>query len=157
MKKIRQDLGLDKLLGTNFNKMTEFLLFLDDYRIPIDCATYMYRRNVDCRIYHRDWKIVRSYLQFIRSIEENGLPDFISFDYDLADVFELKEQIPLEEWFDLENNREYTGLDCATWLIDYCRTNNKPLPKYAIHSANPDGAEKIEKLFIDIKNGISNH
>lgn len=130
------------------------LLFLDDYRMPIDCASYMYRKNVDCRIYHKEWSIVRSYWQFVKWIKKNGLPDFISFDHDLADVVELKEELPIEQWFDLENNKEYTGMDCAKWLVNYCLDNDKPLPKYAVHSANPAGAENIEGLFQSfLKNG----
>ena len=116
-------------------------LFLDDWRIPLDCGTYMYRRGVDCKIYHEEWQIVRSYGQFVNHIEQNGLPEFISFDYDLCDVAELKETLLVTEWFNLETNEIYTGLDCVKWLISYCKQNNKELPKYAIHSANPDGME----------------
>ena len=92
------------------NKENTTLLFLDDYRMPIDCANYMYRKNVDCRIYHKEWNIVRSYWQFVKWIEENELPDFISFDHDLGDVVELKEELPIEQCFDLENKKEYTGM-----------------------------------------------
>jgi len=121
-------------------------LFLDDYRVPIDCARYMYRKGVDCRIYHEEWIIVRSYGQFIKWIVDNGLPEIISFDHDLTDVVELKEDLPIEEWFDLENSREYTGMDCARWLMNYCLETNKPLPKYVIHSSNPDGSKNMEEL-----------
>ena len=93
------------------------LLFLDDYRMPIDCASYMYRKNVDCRIYHKEWNIVRSYWQFTKWIEQNGLPDFISFDHDLADVVELKEELPIEQWFDLENNKEF-AVDIPRFSLD---------------------------------------
>ncbi len=124
------------------------LLFLDDYREPIDCAKYMYRKGVDCKIYHEQWNIVRSYGQFVKWITENGLPEFISFDHDLGDVEELKEDLPVEEWFDLENNREYNGMDCAKWLVEYCMDNKLQLPKYAVHSANPAGTENIEGLFL---------
>ena len=124
----------------------EKLLFLDDYRMPIDCASYMYRKGVDCKIYHKEWHIVRSYIQFINWINKNGLPDFISFDHDLADVFELKEELPIEQWFDFDNNREYTGMDCAKWLVNYCLDNNKSLPRFVVHSANPSGMANIEGL-----------
>ncbi len=123
------------------------MLFLDDYRLPVDCATYMYLRQVDCKIYHKEWVIVRSRGQFVEWIERNGLPEFISFDYDLCDATQLKEELPVEEWFDAENNREYNGLDCATWLVEHCHKNNKPLPGYAIHSANPAGVESLKNLF----------
>ena len=122
-------------------------LFLDDWRIPRDCATYMYYRT-DCRIYQEEWDIVRSYGQFIKWIEDNGVPDLVAFDYDLADVAELKESLPFEEWFDLDENRVYTGLDCAKFLLSYCNERKIKFPEYVIHSANPDGSEEIKNLLV---------
>jgi hypothetical protein len=124
-------------------------LFLDDHRVPPDCAQYMYSRGVNCTVYHEEWVIVRSYGQFIKWIEENGLPDLIAFDHDLADVPELKETLPLEEWFDLENSREYTGMDCARWLANYCSQKGLKLPEYSVHSMNPQG-------YLDIKDYLKN-
>ncbi len=129
------------------------LLFLDDERAPIDCATYMYRRAVDCRVYHKEWHIVRSHGQFINWIEENGLPEFISFDYDLTDNFELKATLPVEEWFDFVNNKDYKGIDCAKWLLKYCSDNNNPLPAFAVHSANHYGTIEINELIKKHHNG----
>lgn len=120
-------------------------LFLDDWRIPRDCAAYMYHR-ADCRIFHESWDIVRSYGQFARWIESNGVPDLVAFDYDLADVAELKAELPIEEWFSMEEDRVYTGLDCALFLLEYCAERRLPFPKYVIHSANPDGAAEIKTL-----------
>jgi hypothetical protein len=134
-----------------FNKTNPILLFLDDWRQPIDCVSYMNTRGVDCGVYYKDWVIVRSYLQFVKWIEENGLPDVISFDHDLADVEELKEELSKEHWFDTENNKEYTGMDCAKWLVNYCLDNNLSLPDYIVHSANPAGVKNIEGLFISFK------
>ena len=122
-------------------------LFLDDWRIPRDCATYMWRRT-DCRIFNEDWDIVRSYGQFVKWVEDNGVPDLVAFDYDLADVEELKEELPIEEWFDLEKNKVYTGLDCASFLLGYCKERGLEFPEYVIHSANPDGAELIKNLLV---------
>ena len=124
-------------------------LFLDDWRIPVDCATYMWRRT-DCTVFHEDWDIVRSYGQFIKWVETNGVPDLVAFDYDLADVEELKEELPIEEWFDLDENRVYTGLDCAKFLLNFCKKNNLKLPEYIIHSANPCGSEEIKRLILKI-------
>lgn len=120
-------------------------LFLDDWRIPRDCATYMWQRT-DCRVFHEEWEIVRSYGQFVKWIMKNGLPHLVSFDYDLADVEELKENLPIEEWFDINENRIYTGLDCALFLLEYCREMNLELPMYIIHSANPDGTTAIKNI-----------
>lgn len=125
-------------------------LFLDDNRVPLDCATYMYRCGVDCRIYHEDWEIVRSYKQFVDWIKANGLPDMIAFDHDLADVPELKEVLDIDEWFDVENNREYTGNDCAKFLVNYCLKHGKELPKCTVHSVNPDGKRRIIATLNDL-------
>lgn len=125
-------------------------LFLDDNRIPIDCATYMYRFGVDCRIYHEEWIIVRSYKQFVEWIKANGLPDMIAFDHDLADVPELKESLDINEWFDLENNREYTGNDCAKFIVQYCQQHSLELPDCTVHSANPDGKKNIIATLNDL-------
>lgn len=132
----------------------EKLLFLDDYRQPIDCASYMYRKGVDCKIYHKEWNIVKSYGQFINWINQNGLPDFISFDHDLNDLEELQESLEKNEWFDSISNKEYTGMDCAKWLVNYCLDNNKSLPKFAVHSANPCGASNIEGLLNNFKEKV---
>lgn len=121
-------------------------LFLDDWRIPQDCAQYMWQRKVNCTIFHEEWNIVRSYGKFTKWIEINGVPDLVAFDYDLADVEELKEELSIEEWFDLNENRVYTGLDCAKFLLNYCKINNLEFPEYIIHSVNPDGIEEIKNL-----------
>lgn len=121
-------------------------LFIDDYRMPIDCTTYMYARGVDCEIYRQQWHVVRSHGQFVKFIEDNGMPDVISFDHDLADVEELREDLPFEEWFDLSGNREYTGMDCAKWLVERCMDTGERLPAYLVHSVNPAGRANIEGL-----------
>jgi hypothetical protein len=128
-------------------------LFLDDLRVPLDCpkAHYMSYRKIDLRIYHEEWYVVRSHGQFVKWIEENGLPDLISFDHDLGDDSNLKGVLPIEEWFDLENNREYTGMDSAKWLVGYCIDNELPLPEFAVHSANPAGYDNINGLLNSFK------
>lgn len=128
-------------------------LFLDDLRIPYDCLTihYMRYRVNDLSIYHADWDIVRSHGQFIKWIEHNGLPDIISFDHDLGNSTNLKGTLPIEEWFDVDNNLEYTGMDSAKWLVSYCLDNNLKLPNFVVHSANPSGYENINGLLTSFK------
>ncbi|MEI8205105.1 MAG: cyclic-phosphate processing receiver domain-containing protein [Bacteroidota bacterium] len=109
-------------------------LFLDDCRIPSDSAKYMRQRNIDSSIYLKNWIIVRSYNEFVEWIEQNGLPDVISFDHDLGN--------------------DLSGMDCAKWLINYCLDNCKSLPLYAVHSANPPGAANIEGLFKSFQKSI---
>lgn len=126
-------------------------LFLDDERLPIDCCHYMTRRGIDVRIYHDEWVIVRSYGQFTKYLVDNGLPDLISFDHDLGDVPELKTILDFEEYFHSDENREYNGMDCAKYLIDYCIDNDKKLPLYVVHSMNPTGTENIKSILDNYK------
>lgn len=128
-------------------------LFLDDLRVPLDClkVDYMTYRQIDLRIYLMDWVIVRSHGQFVKWIIENGMPDLISFDHDLGDDTNLKEVLPIWEWFDIDNNREYTGMDSAKWLVNYCLDNDLVLPDFAVHSANPAGYENIKSLLTSFK------
>jgi hypothetical protein len=128
-------------------------LFLDDLRIPTDCPKthYMIFRCVDLKIYHEEWDIVRSHGQFVNWVTNNGLPDIISFDNDLGDDTNLKGVLPIEEWFDVDNNREYTGYDSAKWLVNYCIDNNLKLPEFVVHSANPVGYENIKGLLESFK------
>ena len=56
-------------------------LFLDDKRNVTD--TYKYTNNP---VYlSGDWIIVRNYDSFVDTIKKHGLPNFVSFDHDLAD------------------------------------------------------------------------
>lgn len=125
---------------------TQRRLFLDDWRIPRDCAQYMWQRKVDCKIFHEEWDIVRSYGQFVAWVEKNGIPDLVSFDYDLDDVDELKEELPFEDWFNLEENRPYKGTDCLRYLIRKCNDTGTKLPNCIIHSVNPDGCQELKEL-----------
>jgi hypothetical protein len=102
-------------------------LFLDDIRFPYDVYEYTHQPI----FLQEKWEIVRDYNDFIEWITKNGLPDFISFDHDLADI---------------QNNTEKTGYECAKWLVDYCLDNNLGCPKFYCHSMNPVGRDKIKGL-----------
>ncbi|WP_099365490.1 cyclic-phosphate processing receiver domain-containing protein [Sphingobacterium sp. 1.A.4] len=73
----------------------------------------------------------RSYAEFVKYIEKNGLPDFISFDHDLG--------------------LEKSGYDCAIWLVNYCMDNVLMLPDFEVHSQNPVGKENISSLLYNFK------
>jgi len=123
------------------------LLFLDDIRNPDD--PYVISNIPEIR--SRRVYIVRSYHEFVKWIAENGLPDEISFDHDLAD----EHYVPSKFWNDYDKSREYqeqqtytekTGYDCARWLVEYCQREKQRLPGIYIHSANPVGANNIRQL-----------
>ena len=107
-------------------------LFLDDLRNPKDCLTY-----IENPVYNENWEIVRTFNEFKEWILNNGLPDLVSFDHDLADYDSL--------------GNEFTGKDCANFLVDYCLDNNCILPNFLIHSANPSGVINIGSLLSNFK------
>lgn len=115
-------------------------LFLDDFRVPEDAANYMHPRF--SKFYRAEWDIVRNYNQFVEYIEINGIPDMVSFDHDLGDEHYAPIGIGYDEFV------EKTGYHCMKWMIDYIIDNKiKKLPHVLIHSANPVGAENIERLW----------
>jgi len=89
-----------------------YKLFLDDLRKAPDDS----------------WVVVRSVKDFIKVIEERGMPDVISFDHDLG----------TESYEVLAS----TGMDAAKWLVE-----KELIPKKVmVHSANNVGAENIRRL-----------
>lgn len=112
-------------------------LYLDDIRTPT--------QNIPG---YKPWDVVRNYEEFVDYITTNGIPDFISFDHDLADehmvdyvdqVQKLGFQSPNYDLY-----KEKTGLDCARFLCEYAQTNGLTIHKCAVHSHNPVGALNIQ-------------
>lgn len=114
-------------------------LFLDDFREPWEVS------------YSDDWIVVRSFGCFADWIDENGLPDIVSFDHDLADNHILRAALPVKSWYSESKERAYTGLDCARYVVECCMDDGLPLPEFLVHSANPEGKEKIETLLNNFK------
>lgn len=126
-----------------------YKLFLDDKRNPVHCVTYMHLRiGKKNPIYlENGWVIARNYESFKNTIESMGLPEFISFDHDLAiEHYGIgTESKEAWEWYHMRTDREMTGYDCAKWLVNYCLDNKLVLPEYAVHSDNPVGSDNILK------------
>lgn len=117
------------------NKSNKRLLFLDDRGKPSDYVNDMSSRDdVDENLYRKEWHIVRSYDEFINWVRQFGVPDLVSFDYDLGD-------------FTTGNVHGFTGLDCAKWLINYCKDNSEPRPKIIVHSTNQEHIDDFATLF----------
>jgi hypothetical protein len=124
-------------------------LFLDDVRIPKD-AIGLVPSKYNQFYWENDWIVVKNYDEFVHYILLNGLPDFVSFDHDLADFhYDFKpedyDNMSEEEMILKFGSMEKTGLDCSKFLVDYCIEYDKELPSYLVHSANPSGKENIEK------------
>ncbi|MDZ7817261.1 MAG: cyclic-phosphate processing receiver domain-containing protein [Aliarcobacter sp.] len=94
-------------------------LYLDDIRTP--------KNN--------DFIIVRSFQEAVKFVQQNGIPNYISFDHDLGcDEF---------------NNNYPSGYDFAKWLIEMNLDNVYKFPKdfkFNVHSANPIGKANIEGI-----------
>lgn len=114
------------------------LLWLDDCRDPMD-------KEIDWMIFSclgRNCNIiwVKTYRDFIKYIQDNGLPDGINFDHDIEN-FHISKSSYIEK----------TGFDCAKWLVNYCIDNKLKLPKWYTHSANPVGKANIDGLLTNFK------
>jgi hypothetical protein len=117
----------------------KYSLFLDDFRYVEWVSWIAYPAGPS-------WYMSRHYYDFVETIEEKGLPDLVSFDYDLDlnDIF-IKGEKPYK-----------TGLDCAKWLIEYCEKNKLPFPRAAVHSTNIEGSKAIYetvKAYLEKQNG----
>ena len=115
-------LWLDDIRDPYTGKFSVEVLYLKEEYLEIEPDTKK------CKVY---W--VKTQSEFENYIKENGLPDLISFDNDLG-----------------IGNGE--GYDCAKWLVEYCIDNDKELPLWYVHSANPVARENIEKLLNNFKN-----
>lgn len=120
-------------------------IFLDDFRIPRDCISYMSTRIGDkTKNYAEEWIIVKNYNEFKEAIKNNhDNISHISFDHDLAD-----EHYDDSLW---ENNpdhisKEKTGKDCAIYFKEYYDFHKLEYPEIYIHSMNPVGCERIKNV-----------
>jgi len=134
-------------------------LFLDDVRIPKD-AIGLVPSKYNQFYWENDWIVVKNYDEFVHYILLNGLPDFVSFDHDLADFhYDFKpedyDNMSEEEMILKFGSMEKTGLDCSKFLVDYCIEYDKELPSYLVHSANPSGKENIEKYLENAKKHLN--
>ena len=120
-------------------------LFLDDIRIPVECAEYMKKRiGKDADHYKEDWVTVRNYEEFVDYLHNNDVPQIVSFDHDLAHEHYAKIEFNPENYsIYTEDFKEKTGNDCAKFLVNFCRNKEVSLPECFVHSMNPVGIDNI--------------
>jgi hypothetical protein len=119
--------------------MSKYYLLLDDVRSLEDVKAYTqfpsYLDNVA-------WTIVKSYNEFIEIILKLGLPEYITFDMDLAD-----EHYDKRTWLkENPNYKEKDGIECVKFLINFCLDKKLKFPKCQIHSMNPVKKERAANL-----------
>lgn len=124
----------------------EINLFIDDVRMPSECALYMHRRigKLNTMYINEDWIICRDFFQFVRALKKNDLSKIktVSFDHDLADIH----YDPSSDTESFAYN-EKDGYDCGFVMKQMFEQKGIPLPQIFIHSMNPVGAERIAHLF----------
>jgi len=140
-------------------KNKKYNLFLDDIRVPYTNDTKKYDVSfVSAYAYTNyepfkteKWKIVRNYNDFVDYVTENGLPERVAFDHDLADVhYSTQRNINYDD-FD-----EKTGYDAAKWLCEYCQENNLKFPEYIVISWNNTGKKNIISYIENYKKHVEN-
>ena len=96
--------------------------------------TFLYLDRYNSRIAPFDYNlvIIRSYSVFVNYLELEGLPDTISFCFDLG--------------FDKNKSRWMGGLEAAQHLIDYVKENQLPICWCEVHTKDDIEAEKIKNL-----------
>ena len=114
-----------------------YYLMLDDIRSMSDVRKYTKLPDVS----NEHWVVVRSYNEFVDTINKLGLPTFVSFDHDIASSHYghglQGDDIPYDSY------TEKTGYDCAKWLVEYCMKKGVKHPPYQVHSMNPVGKQNI--------------
>lgn len=129
--------------------MEKYNLFLDDIRNPELCLNYKTEYMPENRSVYslEQWVVVRNYPEFVEVIKKNfgegKFPGLISFDHDLADAHYAT---PFEDFSLFTSEQlgvEETGSDCARFIVQFCLDQDLDLPKYYVHSANPDGRRRI--------------
>lgn len=134
-------------MNNNFKKC----LFLDDMRKVEDAILWDQKISLikASGISSWKWDIVRSYDEFVKYIDTNGIPDVVSFDNDLFDVRGevsnevLNRQFQMIGWQDFKIK---TGAHCAEYLVNACKARNVKIPEYYIHTANSAARPIIREI-----------
>lgn len=112
-------------------------LFLDDLR-EINHVTWIDLPLVD-------WTIVRSYSDFVKTIDKRGIPKIITYDIDLDDTH-YKSYFNKSYLKDWPHFKVKCGIDCAMYLIDKCNESGVKHPEHYIHSMNLVGKQYVAHL-----------
>ena len=117
----------------------KYRIYLDDVRTPVSS-------NNEWVDGIPEWTVVRSYDEFVQTINKIGLEniELISLDHDLGDT-------AMSEWLygvtknyaiNYDNITEKTGMDCTKWLVDQWM-DGKPVVDVVVHSANAIGSANM--------------
>lgn len=105
-------------------------LYLDDVRTPLG----------------KDWAVVRNYQEFVDYITTHDMPDFISFDHDLAPEHYHNDMYKGQSVYNklYSTFKEKTGLACAEYIGKVLSGSGEKVPQFNVHSQNPAGTLNIK-------------
>lgn len=123
-------------------------IFLDDIRFPKDAflqkeLAYLTEYS---KIPESEWVIVRNYDDFVKTIEERGIPRAVSFDNDLC-MEHMRYYVNFLKnpgYYEWENFQTKCGIHCAKYLKDKL-TPDSDIKVY-VHSANLEGSAIIREI-----------
>lgn len=91
--------------------------------------------------------LVKSYDEFFNTLNKRGLPKMVSMDHDLHPLhYQIGERNNFMSLSGYSQCSIKSGLDCAKYLIKYCKENKLKLPVCYSHSQNLIGRQAILKL-----------
>jgi hypothetical protein len=100
-----------------------------------------------------NWVVVRTYEDFVQTIEEKGIPNAVSFDHDLDEehirhYYKVTESTGVIEY---SNLKVKTGKHCAEYFVQKYKELQPPhIPHVYIHSANQWGVQEIKRALKEI-------
>lgn len=129
----------------------KYNIFLDDLRFPKDAFL---QKELAClteysKIPENEWVIVRNYEDFVKTVEERGIPSAVSFDCDLTEEH-LKYYINFLKYpgyYEWQNFKTKCGIHCAKYLKHMLNPDSDI--KVYVHSANEEGRRIILDIMKD--------
>jgi|LakMenEpi03Aug12_release.lakeMendotaPanAssembly.Ray.scaffolds.fasta_scaffold65373_4 hypothetical protein len=123
-------------------------LFLDDIRTPKEA--FLYREGKTLCGYsdipNGCWEIVRNYEDFVKILNEKGLPRAVSFDCDLCEdhMVHYMKETTRSEIYEWENFDTKCGIHCANYLKSLLKGGENI--KIYVHTANQVGRQIIKQI-----------
>lgn len=124
-------------------------LFLDDVRNVKDAYLYGEKMSLEefSGIDRSKWAIVRDYDEFCKYIKTWGVPNSVSLDNDLHEsAYALYADAVKTGFFDWKFADPKMGVHALIFLLNYCKKENKPIPKIYLHTANAYAREEMTRI-----------
>lgn len=98
----------------------------------------------------KDVKTARNYFEFCDILDKDGVPNTVSFDFDLSDEHYAR-FADTQKGRDPYLFKDKCGLHCADHLIKFVQDNRAQFPIFFCHSMNPIGKKLILNRLKNVK------